>query len=86
MKKAIKHLEHNKVFRQDGIPAELLKIGSEVMEDLLHKLIVRESCLAKEAGLEVNEGKTDYLHNSHLIKTNNPQNLLDKFKPLFHII
>ncbi len=38
VREAVKHLKHNKASGEDGIPAELLQIGSEVMEDLLHNL------------------------------------------------
>ncbi len=42
MRDAVKHLKHNKASGEDGIPAELLQIGIEAMEDLLHKLIVTD--------------------------------------------
>jgi glutaredoxin-related protein len=37
---AVKQLKHKKASGEDGKPAELLQIGSVVLEDLLHKLIV----------------------------------------------
>ncbi len=40
VREAVKYLKHNKASGEDGTPAELLQIGSEVMENLLHKLIV----------------------------------------------
>lgn len=40
VREAVKYLQHNKVSGEDGIPAELLQIGSEILKSLLHKLIV----------------------------------------------
>ncbi len=40
LREADKYLNYSKASVEDGIPAELLQTGSEVLEDLLYKLIV----------------------------------------------